>query len=39
MVKDARDLADPSGWDTLCPGVGFNPANPEQLAAELTSAD
>ena len=38
MVKDARDLADPSGWDALCPGVGFNPANPEQLAAELTSA-
>jgi hypothetical protein len=37
MVKDARDLPDPSGWEALCPGVGFNPATPERLAAELTS--
>lgn len=35
MTQHARTLPDPSGWETCSPGVGFNPATPEQLAKEL----
>jgi hypothetical protein len=38
MVEAARDLPDSSGWEALCPGVGFHPATPEQLAAEMRGA-
>jgi hypothetical protein len=35
MTQHARTLPDPSGWESFSPGVGFNPATPEQLAKEL----
>lgn len=35
MTQHARTLPDPSGWEAFSPGVGFNPATPEQLAKEL----
>ena len=38
MVEAAQDLADPSGWEALCPGVGFNPTSPEELLAEIRGA-
>lgn len=35
MVRHAQTLPDPSGWETLAPGVGFNPVTPEQLVQEI----
>ena len=35
MVQHAKPLPDPSGWDTLSPGVGFNPLTLDQVVEEL----
>lgn len=35
MVEHASTLPDASGWESLSPGVGFRPLNPEQVAEEM----
>ncbi len=35
MVQYAKALPDPSGWETLSPGVGFNPLKAEQVVEQL----
>lgn len=35
MVRHARTLPDPSGWDTFAPGVGFRPLTLDQLTEEI----
>lgn len=35
MMQHAKTLSDPSGWETLSPGVGFNPLTLDQVVAEL----
>jgi hypothetical protein len=37
MVKHARSLPDSSGWEAFAPGVGFNPATPEEVEDEIRS--
>jgi hypothetical protein len=32
LSQRARQLPDPSGWDRVWPGVGWNPTGPEKLA-------
>lgn len=34
MVQYAKTLPDPSGWETLSPGVGFNPLKAEQVVEQ-----
>jgi len=35
MVQYAQTLPDPSGWEALSPGVGFNPLSAEQAIEQL----
>lgn len=35
MIQYAKTLPDPSGWETLSPGVGFNPLMLDQVVEEL----
>lgn len=35
MVQYAQTLPDPSGWETLSPGVGFKPLTAEQVVEQL----
>ena len=32
LVERAKELSDPSGWDRVCPGVGWNPTGPQEMA-------
>ena len=32
LVVRARQLPDPSGWDRVCPGVGYQPEGPQEMA-------
>jgi hypothetical protein len=32
LVERAKQLPDRSGWDRVCPGVGWNPESPHDMA-------